>query len=503
MRCNAHFTTHELQMTTVTLSLVSHTNVGKTTLARTLLGRDIGEVRDAPHVTEWAAMHVLIDSEGDQLRLWDTPGFGDSARLLRRMQQSGSPGSWFGWLMSQVWDRWRDRAFWASQQALKHVQAESDVVLYLVNAAESPAGAGYVAPEMDLLAWVGKPVLVLLNQLGAPRAPADEVAEVDAWRAHLSRWPGVAGVLPLDAFARCWVHEATLLHAVQAVLRDEPAAAMQRLTAAWQASRQAIFNQAMHVLAHSLARQALAKEEMQDDAGWGERLRRLGAAMGQRQTESPADGAQQRLAQGLADDARRSTEALLALHHLSGQVQAEIMQRVEGQFTQRERVSEGKAALWGGAVTGAVAGLKADILSGGLTMGGGMLAGGLLGALGAAGLARGINVVRGAGRSWVAFSDDALHSAAEAALLRYLAVAHFGRGRGEWSAGEAPAHWGLTVAAALAPQRALMANAWQTRGSDAMAATNVSASLAAQLHPLLTAAARDALRRLYPGAPVD
>ena len=28
------------------LSLVSHTNIGKTTLARTLLGRDIGEVAD-------------------------------------------------------------------------------------------------------------------------------------------------------------------------------------------------------------------------------------------------------------------------------------------------------------------------------------------------------------------------------------------------------------------------------------------------------------------------
>ena len=35
----------------VSLSLISHTNAGKTTLARTLLGRDIGEIRDAPHVT--------------------------------------------------------------------------------------------------------------------------------------------------------------------------------------------------------------------------------------------------------------------------------------------------------------------------------------------------------------------------------------------------------------------------------------------------------------------
>ena len=46
----------------ITLSLVSHTNAGKTTLARTLLGRDVGEVRDAPHVTEFADAHVLVET---------------------------------------------------------------------------------------------------------------------------------------------------------------------------------------------------------------------------------------------------------------------------------------------------------------------------------------------------------------------------------------------------------------------------------------------------------
>ena len=33
------------------LSLVSHTNIGKTTLARTLLMRDVGEIADRAHVT--------------------------------------------------------------------------------------------------------------------------------------------------------------------------------------------------------------------------------------------------------------------------------------------------------------------------------------------------------------------------------------------------------------------------------------------------------------------
>ena len=72
----------------VALSLISHTNAGKTTLARTLVGRDVGEVRDAQHVTQDAAAYPLLETPaGDALVLWDTPGFGDSARLARRLAQ--------------------------------------------------------------------------------------------------------------------------------------------------------------------------------------------------------------------------------------------------------------------------------------------------------------------------------------------------------------------------------------------------------------------------------
>lgn len=488
-------------MTTVTLSLVSHTNAGKTTLARTLLGTDIGVVVDKEHVTQFADGHDLVTTpEGDCLRLWDTPGFGDSARLARRMRLDGQP---LGWFLTQVWDRWRDRSFWASQQALRHVQAESDVVLYLVNAAESPQAAGYVAPEMDLLAWVGKPVLVLLNQLGAPRAAADEAAETEAWRAHLARWPLVQGVLPLDAFARCWVHEATLLEAVQGVLQGERAAAMARLAAAWRARRQETFDASMQALAASLARTAAAREAVPEPAGLGERLRMIGGAVARRldtdAAADPATAAQQRLAAALEAEVRDSTTRLIELHGLEGRAQGEILERVAGQFARHERVPEGKAAIFGGAVTGALAGLKADIVSGGLTLGGGMLAGGLIGALGAAGLARGINVVRGTGRSWVSWGDTAMAPLVAAALLRYLAVAHFGRGRGEWVQGEAPPHWAKTVTEVLAPQQAALAALWAGR-SDRFDNDGEAERLAAALQPLLAAAAQAALQRLYPGS---
>jgi hypothetical protein len=164
----------------------------------------------------------------------------------------------------------------------------------------------------------------------------------------------------------------------------------------------------------------------------------------------------------------------------------------------QERVGEGRAAVLGGLVTGALAGLKADIATGGLTLGGGLLAGGLLGALGAAGLARGINVMRGGGPAWLGLSAEACVPLVEAALLRYLAVAHFGRGRGQWVEGEAPAHWVEVVREALAPQREALDAAWRTR-STRFDAPDDAARIEAQIEPLLAGAARAALERLYPG----
>ena len=161
----------------INLSLVSHTNVGKTTLARTLLGRDIGEVGDRSHVTIEPEDYVLLRAPDDsELILWDTPGFGDSVRLAERLKARSNP---IGWFTSEIWDRLTDKSLWLNQQAIKHVRDKSLVILYLVNASESPEAVPYVKAEMDILAWVNKPVIVLLNQMGEARPPEEEKAEVE------------------------------------------------------------------------------------------------------------------------------------------------------------------------------------------------------------------------------------------------------------------------------------------------------------------------------------
>lgn len=477
--------------TTVSLCLVSHTNAGKTTLARTLLGRDVGEVRDEAHVTAESERQTLLRSgTGDELLLWDTPGFGDSARLVRRLRQSGNP---IGWFLTEVWDRFRDRAFWHSQKALRTVVGEADVVLYLVNAAEAPEELPYLDDELQVLSLLERPVVALLNQLGPPRSPAEEDAELSRWRERLGGAGPVREVLALDAFARCWVQEGVLLSAVERSLPEPLRPAMRRLHDTWRVQREATWRTAMAVLAESLARAAADREPLADP-GWGARLQQVGAKLGLQRgdAEQRLPPAQQAalaaLGRRLQDDLRRATDRLIALHGLEGRAAEVVLKRVADQVSLTQPLDEKQMGLWSGLVTGAIAGLKADVLSGGLTMGGGLLVGSVLGALTGIGVARGVNRARGVEAAEASWQPQVLEELARTALLLYLGVAHYGRGRGAWTESEHPAFWRDTVAAVVDERREALADCWSEPDDRRPA----------RLQAWLEAASAEVLGRLYP-----
>ena len=475
----------------VTLALVSHTNAGKTTLARTLLARDVGEVRDAPHVTTESTSYPLVTTPaGDRLLLWDTPGFGDSARLARRLRQEGHPILWF---LAQAWDRFRDRPFWLTQQALRTVRDHTDVVLYLVNAAEDPRDAGWLEPELAVLAWMDKPVLVLLNQTGRPRpaaAPDDDLAR---WRAALAGRAHVRGVLAFDAFARCWVQEFVLFAAIAPLVPAGAGDAFARLVDAWRGKRLHELAVAMAALAQPVAAAICAKVALPRTA----MLRKLGTALGV--GGDAAQAAEQRavreLSERVAGDLRAAMDALIAAYGLSGKAVADVEARVERDLAHEGPVDEGKAAAVGGVLSGAVTGLAADLAAGGLTFGAGMLTGALLGALGGAGVARAVNVARGQADDTLRWDDAFLERLVVASLLRYLAVAHYGRGRGDYVEAEYPAHWRPLAEAAVAARRDAFAAvfAWRGPACDTV-------RVAAELAELLRATTIALLAELYPAA---
>jgi hypothetical protein len=473
---------------TVNLSLVSHTNAGKTTLVRTLLQQDVGEVRDAAHVTEVATGYPMVQADADTLMLWDTPGFGDTARLVGRLRQSGNP---IGWLLTQVWDRFRDRPLWSSQQAVRNARDEADVVLYLVNASEDPAGAAYVPLEMQVLDWVGKPILLLLNQTGPPGE--DSRTDEERWTGELATYPLVRGTLTLDAFARCWVQERTLLEAVERVLDEPKRPAMQRLIAAWTTRNLDRFHAAMAVLAEHLAEVARDREEV-GDAKWHDRVR--GAVMNPTGGDnSPAgERAMGQLAERLHAGIRKSTDELIALHNLAGKAAQEVLRRLQKDYAESAPARPGIAAVLGGLMSGAAGGLAADVAVGGLTLGGGMILGGILGAIGAGSAAKTYNMARGEETNAVRWSQDFFTDLVRSALLRYLAVAHFGRGRGEWEEGEHPASWQEAVAAEVEREKRQIGSIWSKARDVEPAQTRE------QLERQLSAAAGRLLSTLYPEA---
>ena len=226
-------------------------------------------------------------------------------------------------------------------------------------------------------------------------------------------------------------------------------------------------------------------------------LRRIGTALGVGSDAAGDDErrALQALAEPLDADMRGAMERVIALYGLSGRAVGDVEARVAGDLARDGPVGEAKAAAMGGILSGAVTGLAADLAAGGLTFGAGMLTGAVVGALGGAGVARALNVARGQSDDSVRWDDAFLERLVGSVLLRYLAVAHYGRGRGDYRDGEYPAFWRPRVEAAVAARRAEFAGVFARRG----AAGDVAATAEA-LAPVLAGTARALLAELYPAA---
>lgn len=464
----------------VTLSLISHTNVGKTSLARTLLRQDVGEVRDAPHVTLFNESYNLLRAEEHCLRLWDTPGFGDSARLLKRLKRTSNALLWF---LSQTWDRITDKPLWCSQQALKNVRDEADVVLYLVNAGEPPEVAGYLPPEMEILSWLEKPVLVLLNQMGAEGLAAEEV---QAWRDHLVQFAPVKGVLPLDAFARCWVQENHLMETIAGLLPSERRRSFQVLQRAWRQRNLTVYEDAMRLLADLLTSGVLDGVEVRAESMW----EKLG--IGRAEINREYGEARQKLAAGLAERVERTTNALILLHGLDGRTGSRAVEVLHGQFHRPERVSQSIWGVLGSFAGGAMGGLIADLKLGGMTFGGGALVGGLATGLTTYAVILSYHLVRG-GDERLHWSREHFREQTRLAILCYLAVAHFGRGRGVWYDGDQPELWREVVEEVITQERGAVDGLWKL-GVEAQAMPD---AVVREAHRMIKRMSQTVLAMLY------
>ena len=143
-------------------------------------------------------------------------------------------------------------------------------------------------------------------------------------------------------------------------------------------------------------------------------------------------------------------------------------------------------------------GLAADLSSLGLSFGSGAILGAILGGLGLGGLAWAFDQLGGDSEPRVVWSEPFLERLARDALLRYLAVAHFGRGAGEYRERLEPASWHPVADALLERHRKVLRASLAAARLDSREpgeGEGLSAGLTAQVDGIL----REALITLYPG----
>lgn len=468
-------------MERIAISLAGHTNLGKTTLARTLLRRDIGVVDDRPHVTDLADSHRLAGDDNTEILIWDLPGFGDSVKLLKRLETSG----FLGWL-AQTFDRFRDRPLWCSQQSLKNARDHADIVLYLADAQADPSASPEVPAELSALAWTGKPVVLLLNQAGLPDAARDELL-IGKWRAAMGEAHPPAAAFVLDSWSRCWIQEIQLLRSLEDHLPESKRASYRRVCEAWvEQTHTAAFRKSMAHLARGLADLAHDRVVFEEN-NW---LDVLMAKVHGKNTPQTNEACR-KLNSTLVERSRADMEALLSIHGLEGVPRDRVEAVIEGLRSKHPGAPPEIWALLGGIGSGALGGLVADFQSGGLTFGGGAVAGAILGGLGAYALGKGYRKFKHDGKAVVEWDPAFKLEEWRATAMRYLLVAHLGRGRGQWQEplpDKQPALWKEKIDAWMGTHKDAITNALDPEKADG----NLIATL-------LTRMMDEILSGLYPG----
>lgn len=212
------------------LAVVGHTNVGKTSLLRTLT-RDVGfgEVSHRPSTTRHVeGARLSVDGE-PLLELYDTPGLEDAIALLDYLERLERPGE-------RLDGPARLERFLQGSEARQRFEQEAKVLrqllasnagLYVIDARE-PVLAKY-RDELEVLANCGKPLLPVLNFVASSQHREPE------WREALARL-GLHALVRFDSVAPSEDGERRLYESL-ALLLENARPALQRLIDDQQAQR--------------------------------------------------------------------------------------------------------------------------------------------------------------------------------------------------------------------------------------------------------------------------
>ena len=465
-----------LSPTRVQLGLLTLRGEDSEALLRVLLPRaQATQAFHSPETAPGTRQTLLRTSKGEELGLVNVP----QARTPPAQTNPAAAG-WTG-RTSRTFNRLLARGGTApaNHTALQTTAGDSDVLLIVVRSADDIAAALPQTPEP------GQPTLLLINDLGD--ATAQRVALVAQCRAQARAAGLQAEVLGFDSFARCWVQDTLLLNAIARCLPRHKKDGFARLAAAWAQRNRELLAQSMLLIAGQLLEAAREVQEVRSAPPFVKRL--ISAADRQADAQVRQD-AMTALSERLQRSIGQAHAQLLRLHGMDDATGEVPEQAFKEKFVIQAPIHAAEAGL-AGAATGAASGASIDLLTGGLTLGAAAALGALLGGGAALAGAAWKNRTTPAGSTLIQLSDDMLQALVEAALLRYLGVAHRGRSALAGGPSETAALWASEVVAAVEARKDSLRRYWKE------ARTQV-APRAPSLGNELQTMARAVLNELYP-----
>lgn len=340
------------------LAVVGHTNVGKTSLLRTLT-RDVGfgEVSHRPSTTRHVeGARLSVDGEA-LLELYDTPGLEDAIELLDYLERLAPAGE-------RLDGPARVERFLTGPEARQRFEQEakvlrqllgSDAGLYVIDARE-PVLAKY-RDELTVLADCGKPLLPVLNFV------RDAQQREEEWRTALARL-GLHALVRFDTVAPPEDGERRLYESL-ALLLEPARARLERLIRAHEAQAAERLQAGRRLIAELLVDVAACRHRVPDKAEQ-ERSAMLALREAVRQRE------------------QRCVEALLRLYAFRrDDAEAGELPLLDGRWGDDlfnpETLRQMGVKIGGGMAAGAAAGAGIDLMVGGITLGAAALLGALAG----------------------------------------------------------------------------------------------------------------------------
>ncbi|MDE1168437.1 MAG: GTPase/DUF3482 domain-containing protein [Pseudomonas sp.] len=340
------------------LAVVGHTNVGKTSLLRTLT-RDVGfgEVSHRPSTTRHVEGARLSVDGQPLLELYDTPGLEDAIALLDFLERLDRPGE-------RLDGPARTERFLQGSEARQRFEQEAKVLrqllacdagLYVIDARE-PVLAKY-RDELEVLAGCGKPLLPVLNFVSSAEHREGE------WREALARL-GLHALVRFDSVAPPEDGERRLYESL-ALLLEHSRDALQRLIDDQQQQRIAREHSAVRLIAELLIDCAACRRSVPSAPAAVEK------AIGE-------------LRESIRQREQRCVEALLRLYAFRVQdAAASDLPLLDGRWGDDlfnpETLKQLGVRVGSGIAAGAAAGAGVDLLVGGLTLGLAALAGAIAG----------------------------------------------------------------------------------------------------------------------------